>query len=485
MSKADKELTEFALHSLLQQIGVDRADTGGGIEISGADPIVPSRHRVGLATAAALAAQGAGIAAIWKMRTGRGQDISVDLRRAAMPGLRTSAYLRQNGHSLEFVRAPNEIPNHFKTRDDRRVYLLRPSVYPKHLARLLEFLGCVANKTELIADAVSQWEAGPLEEALAERKLVGVYARTREEWASHPQGKWLHTRPAINIRKIDDSAPEPFRPMNGAGRPLTGIRILDMAHVLAGPVTSRVLAEQGADVLHISSPHHSDNFHAVMDTSFGKRSAYINLDRDGDLDKTLALVKSGDVFIHSWRPGSLDRRGLSPELLAKHRPGIIYVTVSCFGYGGPWMTRGGYEPIGQTVCGLSIEEGSFDKPMLAPTFTLNDYLGAYLAAAGTLGALIRRAREGGSYHVDVSLTRSSMWVQEVGMLPQSDWPDRSDGLPPLPLPQKSDLMSTETAFGTIEHPAPITQYSETKAFWDKPPMPPGAVMPEWLPRDSG
>jgi crotonobetainyl-CoA:carnitine CoA-transferase CaiB-like acyl-CoA transferase len=138
--------------------------------------------------------------------------------------------------------------------------------------------------------------------------------------------------------------------------------------------------------------------------------------------------------------------------------------------------------VGQTVCGLAMDEGSAEQPLMAPTFTLNDYLAAYLAAAGALGALLRRAREGGSYHVQVSLTRCSMWVQELGRLPMEQWPDRSNGEPPVPAPQASELMTTDSVFGPIRHAAPITRYSETKAFWELPPAPPGSSRPKWLVR---
>src|SRR5690606_6669375 len=137
-------------------------------------------------------------------------------------------------------------------------------------------------------------------------------------------------------------------------------------------------------------------------------------------------IRGADVFLQSWRPGALDRRGFSREELLQLKADLIYVSLSCYGSSGPWATRGGYEPMGQTVSGLAIGEGSADQPKLACTFTLNDYLTAYLAAAGVVGALVNRQREGGAYHVDVSLTRTSMWVQELGMLPGEQWPDGAE-----------------------------------------------------------
>jgi crotonobetainyl-CoA:carnitine CoA-transferase CaiB-like acyl-CoA transferase len=471
------EVARTSLRTLLSQIGLAEANAGGSISIDGEEPVVPSRHRLGTASAVALAAQGAAIATIWRQRSGRGQDVAVDLRQAAVPGLATADHLSQNGHPVDRGRTPAMAANFFAAKDGRRLYILRAPVYVAHMLRLLEFFGC-ANATEAIAAAVSRWRADDLEEALAAHKLIGTIARTREEWLAHPQGQWLAARPPVEIEKIANSPPEPFAP---AARPLSGVRVLDMAHVLAGPVTSRVLAEQDADVLHVSAPHQRDQFVHVLDTGLGKRRAFIDLERGGAA-QIQALADDADIFVHSWRPGSLERHGLSPADMARRRPGLIYVTVSCYGYGGPWASRGGYEPIGQTASGLAIAEGESDPPMLAPTFTLNDYATAYLAAAGTLGALVRRAREGGSYHVKASLTRTSMWVLELGPLPQGLWTDRSRGRPKLPDPRPSDMMRTPSVFGEIEHPAPITRFSETKAFWALPPQPLGASRPEWLPR---
>lgn len=466
---AETAATE-AYRRLLKQIGVAESDTGGTVSITGDDPIVASPHRLGAASAAALAAQGTAIAAIWRQRSGRGQDVTVDVRRAAVPGLRTIYAIAQNGHPLRPT-ARGDGVQFFRTRDDRAVYVLRVPDYQRMLFGMLELLQC-QNNADSIAKAVAHWDSAELEDTIAERKLVGVLARSRDDWLAHPQGKFLAERPTISIEKIGGSAPEPFGP---APRPLSGIRVLDVTHVLAGPAAARTLAEQGADVLHVASLRHPDSAVMMMDTSLGKRSAYLDLDREADQAKLVGLTRDCDIFVHSWRQGALDKRGFAAEQVAKLRPGAIYVSISAYGGGGPWATRGGYDPVGQVVSGLAMEEGSPEKPRLAPTGTMNDYLTAYLAAAGALGALLRRAREGGSYRVDVSLTAASMFVMDLGLVaaPQAE---SLFGLDPLP----SDLQGTTTPFGEVVHPAPITQYSETKPYWDKPCVYYGSGQPVWL-----
>jgi crotonobetainyl-CoA:carnitine CoA-transferase CaiB-like acyl-CoA transferase len=469
-----RSIADETCHRLLAQMGVLPEEIAGKIAIAGADPVVASPHHLGAAAAAALAAQGAAVAAIWKMRTGRGQDVSVDLRRAVVPGLRTVFHVSQNGKRLRSRDAYGG-RHFFRTSDNRQIYLLRASIYVKMLVGLLDLLKCASDDGS-VAEAVAQWHSAELEDAIAERGLVGVIARRREEWRDHPQGQWLAGRPAIAMEKIGPAAPEKFG--SAPPRPLSGVRVLDMTHVLAGPASARTLAEQGADVLHVISPRHVDTADKMIDTSFGKRSAFLDLDQEADRATLAELVRGCDVFVQSWRQGALAKHGFGPRDLAQLRPGIVTVSVSAYGAGGPWATRGGYDPVGAVTSGLAVEEGSFDAPALAPTGTLNDYLTAYLAAAGALGGLLRRAREGGSYAVDVSLTRSSMLVLELGLLDARPKPEQIFGLEPLP----SDLRTVKTALGDITYPAPITDYSETKAYWERPCGYVGADKPVWLPR---
>jgi crotonobetainyl-CoA:carnitine CoA-transferase CaiB-like acyl-CoA transferase len=463
------------LELLLREIGLDPGGFGGSVTFAGEEPLTPSRHRVGAANGAAIAAMAVGVATLWKLRSGTPQDIRVDLQRAVAPGLMPLNVLSQNGHSLGWG-ATRRGANFFRTKDDRYYYVLHALDYPDHFLRMLDFLDC-SDARDAIAASVAQWNAVELEDAMAERKLVGGVARTSAEWLAHPQGRWLAGQPAIAIEKIAEGAPMPLPP---GERPLSGIRVIDMGHVLAGPTSARTLAEQGAEVLRISSPANPDPNIQLMDTGWGKRSAFLDLNRNDDVDTLRSLVVNADVFAQSWRPGTLARRGFSPESLAGVRSGLIYLSVSSYGDGGPWWNRGGYDPVGQTVCGIAFDEGAPDVPRLVPTFTLNDYVAAYMAAAGVIAALVRRSQEGGSYHVRVSLTRASMFVQELGLLPRP-----SDAAPKeLPAPKPEHLLQNQTAWGMLEHAAPLAEYSQTPARWDVPVEPLGASLPRWYAHDD-
>ena len=295
-----------AFTTVLQQVGLT-PDQFGSVNFVGVDPIVASPHRIRAAIAAALAAHAAGIVAIWRLRAGRDQAVRVDVRRAVVPGLLPLNYLSQNGYLLGW-QARKRVPNFFPTKDGRRFYVLHAIDYPQLLLRTLDFLDC-SNSEEALARVIARWNADDLEEALAEQKLVGGIARSKDEWAAHPQGRWLATQPVVAIEKIGESAPEPFEP---APRPLTGIRVLDMGHVLAGPTAARTLAEQGADVLRISSPGNPDPNIQLMDTGFGKRSAFIDL---------IGLMTSIDLeILHVKRTSSRSRGVRVPSTVVGSPP---------------------------------------------------------------------------------------------------------------------------------------------------------------------
>src|SRR5205823_6994928 len=139
-----------------------------------------------------------------------------------------------------------------------------------------------------------------------------------------------------------------------------------------------------------------------MDTSHGKRSAWLDIAKPDDAARLRELAASSDVFAQGYRGGALDRHGFGPEELAARRPGIVYVTINCYGDVGPWRRRPGWEQMAQSVTGLAAAQGGPDRPALLPAAAC-DYTTGYLAALGTMIALWRRSRDGGSYHVRASL----------------------------------------------------------------------------------
>ena len=245
-----------------------------------------------------------------------------------------------------------------------------------------------------------------------------------EEWAQHPQAAAIASLPLLEIEKIGDSPPEA---LPDGPRPLSGVRVLDLTRVLAGPTCARTLAEHGADVLRITARHLPSISSREDDTGHGKLSAYIDLREEKELETMIGLVREADVFSQGYRPGTLARRGLSPEDLAILRPGIVYVSLSAFGRVGPWADRRGFDTVVQTVSGITTRQGElFPGAQPGPQFypvSAIDYLTGYLMAFGTLAALARRVREGGSWLVRISLAQVGRWLVELGEVPEADLRD--------------------------------------------------------------
>lgn len=455
---------QSALRSVLADVGLSMEDAGGEVRITGEDPVIASPHRLATAMAVAAAAQGTALAALHRMNTGVGQDVAVDLQDAAH-AIHPSRYLKQNGHPIGFdFTFPEPGNGYFRTADGRHCYLV--STRPALRNGLLQVLGC-ANDTASITRAVLQWNGQALEDACAERGLPVVLVRSPAEWRAHPHAQALAAQPLVSIRRIGEGAP--MRSPAGE-RPLAGLKVLDMSHILAGPGLARTLAEQGANVLRLSAPRQTDPINFMLDTGFGKRAAFLDLDVPAQCGQAHSLCRTADVVVQSYSPGSLARRGFSPQDLQRGHPGLVYVTLSAFGVGpGPWAGRVGFDHNAQSATGISWTEGGADSPRLPDTTLVADYITAYLGTLGTLAALMRRAKEGGSYEVQVSLARTCMWIQDMGLLDQ-----RPSAAPAAP---KTRVM--DSPFGELAYLAPVTQYSRTPAFWDSPPLPLGASRAQW------
>ncbi len=452
------------VQDLLDEVGL-AAPPGDDVTILGHDPILGNRFPVSEAAAVALAAGGVAVSDLWALKTGRRQRVRVDVRRAGV-SLRASLVMRLNGGPPPPSPADNNpVVALYRCRDGRWVHV--HGVFPHLAAGTLNVLGCARDRGE-IAAAVARWDGQALEDALAAARMCGAMARTTEERAAHPQGRAVADLPRLEIIKLGDSEPEP---LPDGGRPLSGVRVLDLTRILAGPTHARTLAQYGADVLHLASPKLASAEIWLMDTNQGKLSAFLELDDPTDVDRLRGLVAQADVFAQGYRAGSLDRRGLGAQELAELRPGLIYVSINCYGHVGPWRERPGWEQLAQTVTGIAAAQGAPDRPERMPAAAC-DYTTGYLAALGTLVALGRRAREGGSYLVRASLTQTGMWFTRLG--PTCD-PARASG----PGDPSELTIDTDTAWGRLTHLGPTVELSETPAYWARPPVPLGTHPPAW------
>ena len=434
--------------------------------LTGEEGIVPSKFCISEAAASALAAVGIGASQIWKLRGGRDQTISVNREGA---GASLLSFLCQK---LEDNSQPERDPNRalvgfYQAKDDRWIHL--HGGFPNLAEGTMQLLSCT-NDHDSVAKAVRNWGAQDLEDALADAGMCGAMARTREEWLSHPQGIALKGEPPIKISKIGDSEPIPFE---AGSRPLSETRVLDLTRVLAGPTCARTLASHGANVLKINSPNLPSVPPFVIDTGHGKRSAFLDLKNADDHATLEQLAETVDVFSQGYRKGALGKLGFGPEQLAKLRPGIIYVSINAYGHVGPWANRPGWEQLAQTASGIASDEGSPDKPRLIAA-AATDYTTGYLAAAGVMAALLKRASEGGSYHVQVSLTQTANWLYSLG---ESDAAPSFQSMDPDRV--ATYMIQSKSGFGQLHHLGPILEMSETPPHWQQVTVPLGTHEASW------
>lgn len=349
-----------------------------------------------------MGAIGSAVALVGERRGLGPQQVKVDRRHAALL-FNEVAYFFQSGWQFDIGTVFTPVNGFYPTRDGREIVF--NGAYQHLRDGILRFLDCPSDR-EAIAKRVALHDAQALEDELSALGLCAAVKRTPEEWHEHPQGKALAGVPPIEVAKLADGPPAPFTP---AGfRPLERLRVLDFTHVVAGPTIGKLLAEHGADVIHCCHPYQDHILGFDIDTSFGKKSAYMDLRSDTDRARTLELVRECDVFIQGFRWGSFAQRGLGPEELRKINPRLIYVEVNAYGFQGPWAERRGWEQLAQATTGLAtLHSARLGKSALIPAY-FNDYGSGCLGALGVLAALLRRAEEGGSWLVRVALAKTAM-----------------------------------------------------------------------------
>jgi crotonobetainyl-CoA:carnitine CoA-transferase CaiB-like acyl-CoA transferase len=182
------------------------------------------------------------------------------------------------------------------------------------------------------------------------------------------------------------------------------------------------------------------------------------------------------VFVQSYRPGALAKRGFGPNELAALRPGIVYVSLNAWGDVGPWRNRRGFDSVVQAVSGIAHLSGDGTRPGNIPAAAI-DYVAGDLMALGAMAALHRRATEGASWHVRVSLARVGQWIVERGLVAPADEAATPRELAPDVI--ASLCMQRVTPSGTISHLMPVVGMSETPCFWARPSALPGTHKAAW------
>lgn len=202
--------------------------------------------------------------------------------------------------------------------------------------------------------------------------------------------------------------------------PLTGLRVLDVSTILAGPLCCQILGDQGADVIKVEHPVLGDGMRGHgpakdgvplwwKEISRNKRALSLNLSAPEGAELLLALAEEADVLVENFRPGTLERWGIGPERLHEANPGLVIARITGFGQQGPYASRPGFGTLAEAMSGFAHLTGEADGPPTLPAFGLADSICGIAASSAVLAALwARQNNDGAGEVIDINLLEPIM-----------------------------------------------------------------------------
>lgn len=351
----------------------------------------------------------------------------------------------------------------YRTKDGRHITII--GLFPHLRDALLEYFQA-SNSGRSIQASAEKKIAQQLEDELAALSLPAGIVRSPDEWLAHPQGAETARHDLVDIAQIGTASSRKLG--KAKSRPLEGVRVVELTHLVAGPTVGRLLAEQGAEVIAIQAPLGDWVLPLWLDVNWGKKSILLDIKGRYGNRRLTELLTGADVLVSSLRPGSLDRIGLDDAALRRLNPNLVYTNVAYSVASGPWKERRGFEQIAQAVTGMiHVHSSELEDPTLMSVL-INDYMTGYLGAIGTTAALSEREAKGGFWKVHASLARCAM--EAISLVEPFD----AEQYAPVTM---SDLIEhavdCPSAWGTFTHLKPAIEYSTVPPAALKPPNIPG------------
>ena len=438
--------------------------------LTGSDPVFPSSFAVGTAAQTSIAAAALAACEWGHLRGQKRQQVTVDMAPAA---LECTGWFSLDGKVPPLW---DKFSGLYECTDG---WVRIHTNFAHHRTGALRLMGLdpdTATRTDA-EQAMRGWRAAEFEQAAADAGLVVAALRSFEAWDAHPQGQAVAALPLMTFERIGDAPPMALPPLGALdrplARPLSGLRVLDLTRILAGPVCGRALAAYGADVMLVNAPH-LPNIKSIADTSRGKLSAHVDLCTTHGKATLASLVNQSHVFVQGYRPGAIAAHGLDPQDLARLRPGIVCVSLSAYGHTGPWQARRGFDSLLQTAMGFNHAEAACESSSAAPRplpMQILDYATGHLMAFAVSAALHRQAREGGSWHARLSLAQTGQWLRSLGRI--------SGGFGVTPPNRRPFVESSASGFGELVAFKHSAQLAATPCRWALPSVPPGSSPPAW------
>jgi hypothetical protein len=436
-----------------------------------------SSFRVGHLAHASIALSGLAAALVWSTRNGKPMPtVSVSQEHAG------SEFISERLYTLNGKRLASPyglLGGLHKTVDG---YVRMHDGFPHHRNNALNILGLQEHSNrEDVAAKMLEWRSVELERAAFENEAVIVALRSFQEWDTLPQAKAVADFP-IKVKKIGgESPPVPLSSGPEAQKYcLTGVRIVELSRVIAAPVAGRTLAAHGADVIWVTSPTLPNQPELDIDMSRGKRTVQLDIKKPQDKMQLLELIRTADVFVSSYRPGSLAAQGFSSEELIKTNPNLVVATLNAWGDNGPWANNRGFDSLVQAASGINVAEAEqFDpnEPSRVLPCQALDHGSGYLLATGIMAALYKRTKSGGSYEVQVSLAGVMKYLRSLGQLPKQS--HEGSAVSTLEVSEKY-MESKTTAFGMLKAITHSSSISGVYVGYEVMPKPLGSDVPTWL-----
>jgi len=340
---------------------------------------------------------------------------------------------------------------------------------PHHRQAALRVLGVAAEREE-VARAVSSWSAQELEDAVVAESGCAAVLRSPAEWAAHPQGAAVAAEPLVHLEQTGEAvAASGWEPR--PDRPLAGLRVLDLTRVLAGPVSTRLLAGLGAEVLRVDPPGW-DEPALEPELTLGKRCARIDARDPAGRDRLRQLLGEADVLVHGYRADALAGLGLPAAVRDALRPGLVDVSLTAYGHSGPWAARRGFDSLVQMSTGIAaagLLAGTAERPTPLPVQALDQATG-WLMGAAVLGGLVHRLRTGRGTRARLSLARTAAELEAA-----------RTGAPPVEAAEAAELPTRPlvTPWGPAEIVEPPLAVEGVPLSWDLGPRPLGSDPASW------
>ena len=399
-----------------------------------------------------VSALGSSVAELSQTRGLPSQEISVDRRLATM-SLNNAAFYYMNGVLITGGEIIVPVNGFYETRDGK--WMCFNGAYPHLRDGILKHFDTPHDQDRVI-DQVAKHDCEKILQDFEDLRLCAAPVLTHDEWRAHPQGEAMAGLSVLPMEQFGNAKgrilPE------AKHRPLAGVRVIDVTHVVAGPWSTRVLADHGADVISVRNPLFPFLYPVVFEESYGKKQVLMHFHFEAQKKRFAELIKTADVLVWGYGPGSLDRLGFTREKLMELNPNLVLTHISAYGPVGPWKNCKGWEQLSQICLGIvDLASQGRDQHHLVAALPL-DYGTGYLAAIGAINALGQRQEHGGFWEVQAMLTRTAM---ELLSLPH----EAEDAVATSQKDDAKYLVDQDSSFGPVfTKLAPPVTLSKTPAF---------------------